>query len=393
MLKCIICDNEIVKIKSLGLQPLANKYPKNDIEINHEFTALMDIHYCENCLYINLPCEIGREIFFEDYYYLSSINKELVDHFENLAIKINDIGSKFILDVGSNDGILLSKLLNKNIKCLGIDPSENVSDIANKKGLKTIVGFFDKNSVYKIKNNFGKPDLITASSVFTHLEDPSAFFKNCKNLLDEGGKIIIEVEYLADIVNNFSFERFYFDRPHYYSLNSLIKLAEPHGFKLEDANLINIHGGSIRTVFSRREDIKMSEGAKKILINEKNHLSKKRIINKINEFSFSCKELKKKIIDFKNKGINFAAYGCPARFSTITNFAEITKNDIQFVIDDSPLKQGRFSPGKHIPICTFKKNDKTEIYIVFAYEYIESIKKKIDNPNIKFYRTVPFQEI
>jgi len=375
------------------LQPLANKYPKDVNEINNEFNALMEVHYCEKCLYVSLPCEVGRDIFFEDYYYLSSVNKELVDHFENLANKINDIGSKFILDVGSNDGILLARLLDKNIKCIGIDPSENVSDIANKKGLKTIVGFFDENSADFIKKNFGKPDMITASSVFTHMEDPSSFFKNCKSLLHKDGKLIIEVEYLADIVSNFSFERFYFDRPHYYSLNSLIKLAEPFGFSLEDANLINIHGGSIRTIFSRKKVIETSNSAKKILMDEKDYLSKEHIINKLDKFESSCRELKNKITELKNTNVNFAAYGCPARFSTITNFADITKNDIPFVVDDSSLKQGRMSPGKHIPIRTFSKDYNIDIYIVFAYEYIESIKKKIKNPNIKFYKPVPFKEI
>ena len=393
MFKCIVCETEIEKIKSLGLQPLANKYPQNNNEIENEFTSSMDVYYCEKCLYVNLPCKVSRDIFFEDYYYLSSVNKELVDHFESLANEIKDIESKFILDVGSNDGILLEKLLDKNINCLGIDPSENVSAIANKKGLQTMVGFFDEKSVEKIKIDFGNPDLITASSVFTHLEDPSSFFKNCKSLLRKDGKIIIEVEYLADIVRDFSFERFYFDRPHYYSLNSLIKLAEPFGFKLEDATLFNIHGGSIRTIFTDEDGTETSLRAKEILKQEKFYLSKNQLIDKLSQFASSCKKLKNEINNLKNKNITLAAYGCPARFSTITNYAGITKNDIPYVIDDSPLKQGRFSPGKHIPIRPFNKDDNVDVYIVFAYEYIESIKKKIENPNTKYFRPIPFQEI
>ena len=96
MNRCIICDTEMEKIESLGLQPLANKYPQNNNEIENEFTSLMDIYYCEECLYVNLPCEVSRDIFFEDYYYLSSVNKELIDHFESLAKKINDFSSKFV---------------------------------------------------------------------------------------------------------------------------------------------------------------------------------------------------------------------------------------------------------------------------------------------------------
>ena len=393
MSKCIICSSNLEKIKSLGPQPLANKYPKNISDIENEFTSPMDVYYCEKCLYVNLPCEVSRDIFFEDYYYLSSVNKELVNHFETMADDIDALDSKFVLDVGSNDGILLEKLLNKNINCLGIDPSENVSQIANSNGFKTIVGFFDEKSVKKIKLDFGNPDLITASSVFTHLEKPNDFFLNCKSLLCEGGKIIIEVEYLANIVNDFSFERFYFDRPHYYSLNALINLAKSHGFILEDAKIINVHGGSIRAIFTEKNGIETSKRAKEILIQEKSYLSKKQLIDKLDQFSFSCKKLKEQITQFKNSKLNIAAYGCPARFSTITNFGDIKKSDIPYVIDDSPLKQGRLSPGKHIPIKSYDINDKVDVYIVFAYEYIESIKKKLQNPDVKFFRPIPFQEI
>lgn len=393
MSRCIVCESKMEKISSLGLQPLANKYPKDAREMEIEFKSSMEIYFCESCLYVNIPCTISRDFFFEDYFYLSSVNKELMEHFRLLADHIKNIKSNFVLDVGSNDGILLEQLLKKDINCLGIDPSENVSKIANENGFQTIVGFFDKKAVEKIKTNFGNPDMITASSVFTHLESPGLFFKNCKDLLYKKGKVLIEVEYLSDIVSNFAFERFYFDRPHYYSLFALVKLAESYGFKLEDAELINVHGGSIRATFTNQNSCKISKRAMEILKKEKNHLSKQTIINKLEKFYESCAILKNKIQDLKNNNFNIAAYGCPARFSTITNFAEITGNDIPYVIDDSPLKQGRYSPGRHIPIRSFNEKDSVDIYIVFAYEYIRSIKEQVANPNIKFFKPIPFKEL
>ena len=128
-------------------------------------------------------------------------------------------------------------------------------------------------------------------------------------------------------------------------------------------------------------------------IRDRSYLSNKQLIDKLDQFSFSCKKLKEQITQFKNNKLNIAAYGCPARFSTITNFGDISKSDIPYVIDDSPLKQGRLSPGKHIPIKSYDTNDKVDVYIVFAYEYIESIKKKLQNPDVKFFRPIPFQEI
>ena len=132
MNSCLICEGNTLPLFSLGLQPLANKYPKSIEDFPMEVVREMTAFYCTDCNYINLPCDIDRSILFEDYYYLSSVNRELVDHFEDFADHIKGLGAQFVLDVGSNDGILLRPLKALGLKCLGIDPSENVSQIANR---------------------------------------------------------------------------------------------------------------------------------------------------------------------------------------------------------------------------------------------------------------------
>ena len=156
---------------------------------------------------------------FKDYYYLSSVNDKLVNHFKKLAYKIRK--SKFVIDIGSNDGILLKPLKDMGVKCLGIDPSINVGKIANKKGLNTIIGFFDKKIIKKILKTYQKPDVLVASSVVTHLKNPKEFAKNIKSLLMKDGIFILEIEYLYNFIKNLEFERFYFDRPFYYSVKSI----------------------------------------------------------------------------------------------------------------------------------------------------------------------------
>jgi methylation protein EvaC len=394
MNNCPICQKIIKPIFSLGTQPLANKYPKNLHNIENEYKSEMNVFFCRNCSYANVPCNVQRSIFFEDYYYLSSVNKELNEHFNCLADDIYLKKYNFVLDIGSNDGILLRPLKNLGIKCLGVDPSENVSKIANEQGLITEVGFFDSKMVDIILNKYQKPDLITASSVFTHLEDPSDFFKNAKKILCKNGRLIIEVEYLEKIITDFAFERFYFDRPHYYSLKSLAKLGARFGFSVKDAKIINVHGGSIRVTFvlsegeGEIENINVLDLLKKeaVILNENN------ILTKFKDFQNECIKLKESISKFKNDGLTVAAYGCPARFSTITNFAQISSSDISYVVDDSPLKQDRYSPGMHIPITSYNNNS-PDIYIVFAYEYINSIKEKVGYLNSKFYKPIPFINI
>lgn len=393
MCNCIVCDARLAPTFSLGQQPLANKYPKSKSDKNNEFKMEMNVYFCEDCGYANVPCSVDRNIFFEDYYYLSSVNKELNNHFIDLAEEIFEKNFNFVVDVGSNDGILLRPLKERGVKFLGVDPSENVSKIANDNGLTTIVGFFDNDAVDYIKTVYGSPDLITAASVFTHLDDPLSFFANVKNLLQPNGRLIIEVEYLQKIVSDFAFERFYFDRPHYYSLKSLSKMGAKYGFDIEDADIINVHGGSLKVTFVLGQAYIKNSRVNKLLEQEAAYLNTTNLLSKFNDFRIGCENMLKAIQEFKDKGLSVAGYGCPARFSTITNFSGLSVSDISHVVDDSPLKQGRFSPGMHVPIVSFNLDQKPDVYIVFAFEYIASIKEKVGVMRGGYFKPVPFIEI
>lgn len=393
MISCVICGERACQIFSLGPQPLANKYPKSREHLSSELLQEMTGVYCTQCNYLNLPCDVDRAVFFEEYYYLSSVNTELVSHFERLADYIESLGPTFVLDVGSNDGILLRPLKQRGVKALGIDPSENVSAIANRAGLETVIGFFDQVAAEFIEDNYGKPDLICASSVFTHMDQPKDFFRAADKLLEKGGAIIIEVEYLGSIIESLAFERFYFDRPHYYSVKALSRIAEQVGFRLTEVSFIDTHGGSIRAVFERYSSVNIPLKIEQIITLEEKSLNETYIRNRFGDFKSACSDLLVRISKLKDDGLRIAAYGCPARFSTITNFCGIDQTSIPYVIDDSPLKIGRLSPGKHIPIVSLPQPLDVDIFIVFAYEYIDSIRSKIGPCSIQFFKPVPFERI
>ena len=178
-MRCKICNNNKTHdVLNLKKQPLANKYPKNKLEIRKEYKFNLKVCFCEKCKSAQIKKIIDRKLMFTDYYYLSSVNKGLVDHFNKLAKKLKN--SNFVLDIGSNDGILLAPLKKLGIKAIGVDPSVNVGKIANKKGLKTIIDFFNVKVIEKITKEYSKPDTIVASSVITHLEKPIEFAKNIK---------------------------------------------------------------------------------------------------------------------------------------------------------------------------------------------------------------------
>ena len=390
-MKCRICQStKMIKVLDLGKQPLANKYPKNKLEIKNEKKFKLEIIFCKNCRSGQIKKIIDRNLMFEDYYYLSSVNEKLKKHFELLSKKLKKYN--FVVDIGSNDGILLKPLKDKGIKAIGIDPSKNVGKIANDRGLETFIGFFDKKIIKKILNKYPKPDLVIASSVITHMEKPRDFAKNVKNFLCNDGDLIIEIEYLQNFIKNIEFERFYFDRPFYYSANSINLLFKEVGMALYDIEQINAHGGSLRCYIKNAKKFKKTDRCNKILKEERNKLNTKSLHKFNKEIYIQAKKFRNALVKLNSENKFVIGYGAPARVSTLTNVSNIDSNLIRYIIDDSPLKQDRFSPGKHIKINSRNKNitKKIDIVVVFAYEYFKEIRKNFNKYKVKFYKPIPF---
>ena len=392
-MKCYLCSQyDIVLSLDLGSQPLANKYP-TEKEFETEDFFPLQVFFCKKCKNVQLGTIISRKRMFEDYYYLSSVNPGLVRHFEELAKKI--ASARFVVDIGSNDGILLKPLKQLSVKAIGVDPSINISKIANDQGLTTIASFFDSETTEKIEKDFGKPDVVVASSVFTHLENPHQFIEDLKNVMDNDGVFILEVEYIGNILENIQFERFYLDRVFYYSLTSLLKLFAGHDMYIADVEKIEPHGGSIRVVVRKNSlGSSPSTAVKNLLKEERNILN----ISKLEEFRHKAETylsaFRDKLNEYKKAGLRVAGYGAPARVATICNYGKIGPSLIGFIVDDSPLKQNRWSPGTHIPIVprSYLEKYKPDVLVVFAYEYFEDIKKKT-NGEYKYLIPIPPREI
>ena len=392
-MKCHLCDrSDTIMFLDLGKQPLANKYPRKEDLKTEDFFPLQ-VFFCKNCKNVQLNTKISRERMFKDYYYLSSVNSGLVRHFKKLAKKL--VPCNFVLDIGSNDGILLKPLKKLGIKAIGIDPSVNVSKIANDQGLTTINSFFDSKAVKKIKNGFGKADAVVASSVFTHLEEPHQFIEDVKKVMTDKGVFIVEVEYIGNILADVQFERFYLDRIFYYSLTSLSKLFSGHGMHIADVEKIEPHGGSLR-VFVRKNNLKSAPSKKvdRLLKEEENTLNPSRLKEFKRTVDAHLVAFQNQLKKYKKDGLKVAGYGAPARVATICNYGNIGPKLIKFIIDDSPLKQNRFSPGTHIPIVpkNHLERHKPDVLVVFAYEYFKDIKKKT-NGNYRYLMPIPPKEV
>ncbi len=392
--QCLLCSkHELVEFLNLGKQPLANKYPYEKDFATEDFFPL-SVHFCKNCKNVQLGTIVSRARMFEDYYYLSSVNPGLVRHFNAMAKTLAK--EKFVVDIGSNDGILLKPLKELGVKALGVDPSINVSKIANDQGLTTITAFFNEEVAEQIVKDYGKPTAVVASSIFTHLENPHAFIKGVKKLMDDNGSFIIEVEYIGDILKDIKFERFYLDRIFYYSLTSLRDLFALYDMTVTDVEKIAPHGGSLRVAIKNANtNHKPSESVTYLLKEEEQTLNLAALEQFRQTVDQYVHDFRNKLIAYKNANIKVAGYGAPARVSTICNYGKIDSSLIPFLIDDSPLKQNRHSPGTHIPIFPKEhlENNKVDALVVFAYEYFDDIKKKTQHGGYKYMTAIPPQDI
>lgn len=390
---CDICRTDsAVEFLDLGKQPLANKYPKKEDFATEDFFPLK-VFFCTKCTNVQLGTKVSRERMFVEYFYLSSVNLGLVRHFESLAKKL--AGAEFVVDVGSNDGILLKPLKDLGVKAVGIEPSVNVSKIANDAGLTTITAFFDSASAKETKEKFGSPDVIVASSIFTHLDNPHGFIETVKELLTPDGRFIIEVEYIGNFVKNVQFERFYLDRIFYYSLTSLKHLCEMHDMYVADVEHIEPHGGSLQVTIQRK-GAGAGESARvhAQLAQEADELSLPKMQAFKQEVDAQIQAFRSALEGFKRAGVTVGGYGAPARVTTICNYGGIGPDLIPFTVDDSPLKQDKFTPGTHIPIVpkSYLDGHPVQLLIVFAYEYLDDIRKKTEN-KYRYFIPIPPREV
>lgn len=376
-MNCQLCgEPHLHEFLNLGRQPLANKYPTQAQFAAEDFFPLA-VLFCQRCKNVQLGTMVSRERMFEDYYYLSSVNPGLVRHFEKLASKLAT--AKFVVDVGSNDGILLKPLKALGVRALGVEPSINVSKIANDAGLTTITAFFTEASARQIAEGHGKADAIVASSVFTHLENPHEFIEAVKVLLDTGGRFVIEVEYIGNFLKSVQFERFYLDRIFYYSLTSLKHLFEQHGMYISDVEHIEPHGGSLQVTLQRQgEGAAPTQWVADQLALESQALTVPELAKFREQVDRQIAAFRSVLEGYKAQGLRVGGYGAPARVSTICNYGQIGPELIAFTVDDSPLKQNKFSPGTHIPIVprTHLEAHRPDVLVVFAYEYLDDIRKK-----------------
>ena len=396
-------SKKIFKFLDLGDMPLAGGFLKKKDIINENKFPLK-IYFCKDCGLVQILDVINPKILFEEYFYISSVIKSLSLHFKKYSqflkkYYLNSKGSQ-LLEFGSNDGVLLQHFKNlKKIKAFGIDPSKNVSKIAKNKGLNITIDYFTQKNAKKLLKKYGKMDVVSGSNVFAHADNIHEIIKAGKILLKTDGVFIIEVHYLHDLLKDFQYDTLYHEHLSYYSISSLNIIFKLEGLKIIDVQHLTMHAGAVRVICAfENSDIKVKPSVLKFIKNENKYK-----LNKLEtylNFEKKCKKHKSRLVKLLKKirisGKSIVGYGAPGRGTTLLNYCNINTNILDYIVDASPLRAGKYMPGVHIPIYNLEKCRKNppDYFLVLAWNYIQSIlkqEKKLIKKGVKF--IIPFPKI
>ncbi len=355
--KCRSCTSERGSmVIDLGLQPLANNLLRLEDLEQPEPKFPLRVAVCHSCWLMQLLDTVPPVELFSEYLYFSSFSQNMLNHARAAAeryISEFQLGSSsMVLEIASNDGYLLQNFVRTGVPCLGIEPAAYIATVAREKGIETISEFFCLDLAERLRGERRQADLVLGNNVFAHVPDTNEFIAAVNRVLKPSGTAVFEFPYGVDFIEHSEFDTIYHEHVFYFSLTPLLPLVARHGLQVWRAERIPIHGGSLR-LFVSHEGAKPVERSVNELLEEERakgvssdgyYKDFARRVAKLKE------ELRSLVGRLKAGGKRVAAYGASAKGSTLLNYYNIGPELLDFVADRSPYKQGRLTPGMHLPI-------------------------------------------
>ncbi|MDB3946449.1 class I SAM-dependent methyltransferase, partial [Gammaproteobacteria bacterium] len=309
----------------------------------------------------------------------------MADHFKESADKairnfLKVSADPFVVEIGSNDGIMLRNFAKKGIRHLGIEPSANVAQVATDQGINTIVEFFDKSLAARIVKENGHADLFMAANVMCHIPYIKSIIEGIKVLLKPDGIVMFEDPYLGDVIQNTTYDQIYDEHTFLYSVRSVDYLFRQHGMEVIRVEPLETHGGSMRYMVAHK-------GRRSIQDNVYDQLQFEKDIG-LNElktyqkFRQACEQSKAKLMgllrDIRSQGKSISGYAATSKSTTIINYCGITREYLDCIYDTTPIKLGKYSPGAHIPIVDHDhfKEHYPDYALLFGYNHEKEIMTK-----------------
>jgi SAM-dependent methyltransferase len=356
---CRFCGTGVRRtFVDLGMSPLCETYPTADQFARGEIYYPLHVYVCEKCFLVQLDEYETPDKIFSDYAYFSSYSDSWLKHCENYCTKMVsrlDLNEKkFVVEVASNDGYLLQYFVRQNIPVLGIEPAANVAKVAVEKGVPSLVRFFGTQLAKELAAQGQCADLVLGNNVLAQVPDLNDFLEGLKILLKPTGVLTLEFPHLLRLMELNEFDTIYHEHFSYFSLLTTVRIMEAHGLRVFDVDELSTHGGSLRVYVCRAEHQtpQVEASVAKVLADEE----KAGLMSPAGyeNFAQQVKETKRALIEFliqaAREGKSVAGYGAPGKSATLLNYCGIGTDFIEYTVDRSPYKQGRYLPGSHIPI-------------------------------------------
>lgn len=384
MKSCLVCNSTIEPFMSFGKMPIANGFLTSD-QVRDEYFFDLQVGFCDRCTMVQLTEHVDREkMFHDEYAFFSSTSTRMAAHFGEFAASVRQdylrLPDPFVVEIGSNDGIMLQNFAQANIRHLGIEPSANVAAVARSKGINTICEFFDEQLARRIVAEYGQADAFLGANVMCHLPYLHSVAAGIKILLKPSGVLVFEDPYIGDIVEKTSYDQIYDEHASYFSVASISNLFEQHDLEVVDVIPQNVHGGSMRYVIAHKGARNPSaavaaQRAKETEMGLGEATTYEKLRRNIER---SRDDLMNLLRDLKSQGKRVVGYGATSKSTTVTNYCGITPDLIEFISDTTPIKQGKLSPGAHIPVRPYQEfvDDYPDYALLFAWNHGEEIIEK-----------------
>ena len=380
--KCIVCDRETIEpFLDLGVTALANKFLSSEELSQKEAVYPLRVGFCHTCGHVQLTDIVPPQAMFEDYLYVSSASDTLKAHLYDLSDIVVEryglVSKDLVVDIGCNDGTLLGGFRRHGMKVLGVDPAANLAKLTRDSGIERYVGFFDSSTAREILDRWGPAAAITATNTFPHIPKLRDFMSGIQTLLAPGGVFVIEAHYLLDLVEQGAFDTIYHEHVSYWAIRPMIRLFDAVGMEVVNVERLPLHHGQIRVFVQRQGDGKVQPSVAELLALEHSAgIDEFATFQQFARTTYKIKsDLHEKLQALRHAGKRLAGYGAPAKGNTLLSFLEIGPETLAYIADRSALKQGRYTPGSHIPVVAPERllDEQPDYVLLLAWNFVDEI--------------------
>lgn len=383
---CRLCASaQVEAVLALERTPLANAFvAARDLQVVQP-TYPLDVYFCGACGHVQLLDVVDPAVLYQHYVYVSGTSPVFVSHFRDYASyvmgRFGISSGGLVVEIGSNDGTLLRAFREHGMRVLGVDPAEEITQSVIASGMDAIVGFFTPTLARELRRQRGPAAVIAANNVMAHIDDLAGIMEGVRDLLADDGIFVFEVSYLADVVEKTLFDTIYHEHLDYHSVEPLIGFFQRNGLELIEAHRVDSHGGSLRGVVQRAAGPRPVDASVAEAVARERELGLNRA-DTLRRFAQGIDKIKQELRgllgSLKQQGKRIAGFGAPAKATTLLYHFGLGPEVIDFIVDDSPLKQGLYSPGMHIPVVpsSVLYDKKPDYVVILAWNFAGPIMER-----------------